>query len=1044
MALTVGELNAVLSVDDRAVNPGLRRVEDALRQSGRQMGADAEAEGERAGQLLGQGLVRGADGQWRDMRGELVDEVTAALAEAEAAARRGGQRIGQRVADGAEDGGEAAGDALADGVAEGADEAVAAGTTAMDRLKMAAAGVGLAAGALLMSSFTEALSQSQITARLGAQLATTPAVAKQYGEVAGQLFKNAIVTDFQAGADSIRAIAREGLLPPGATNAQIGSIATKAADLANAFEVDVSMAAQAAGIAVKTGMAKNSEEAFDMITKGMSGLGLAGEDLLETINEYGVQFAKSGLSGRTAFGLMRQAAQAGWKDTDKIADAFKELELRVTSGAKPQVDALKSIGLNADQMIADLSAGGKRGEKAIAKIHDSIVELGPESDVAKVAIQELFGGPGEDLGAAFFKLNLHTASKAMGDTKGAADKLGDGLRDNAGAKVTQFKNTMQQELVEFLGGEVIPRLEKFFNFAKENSGLLLAGAAGVLALGAAFSIAAIGVWAMNSAMLANPMFWIIAGIAAVVAGLVVLIVTYWDEIKAGTLAAWDWVVAKLVWAKDGILAALAWLGTIPGKVSEWFGQAKDWAVRKFTELTTWLQGLPGRASDSISGLGSAVTARANSAWQSFRDASVKKAISFINWVKGLPGRIASGIGSLNGLLVSKGRDVVTGLWNGIRGMGSWIRSKLMSWAKSMIPDPIAKALGIASPSKVTKQQGRWIARGLVDGLTGSSKQVKAASYKLVDIVKDALSGKKERAALKKINKGANSLMFLAGWDAKVASQLKDARKKLEDLKKTRDKLSADVKKGILDDANITSQDNTGGWPQTAETILAGLKQDTLAAQTFAKNLATLRKKGVHADLIAQIAQAGVTQGSSAAAALANASGSQVKQINSQQSALVKAASSAGSTAGNAMYGAGIQAAQGLVKGLLSHQKYIENTMLRIAKGMSSSIRKALGIKSPSRVMALVGRYTAQGLVRGIEGEQRTVSRTMASLVDTPAPGSWDTASGRARAAAAQRVVLELRSSGRDEDNYLVERMRRGIRKKGGRDAGLVLVGKRGG
>ncbi|MFE6284344.1 phage tail tape measure protein [Streptomyces sp. NPDC057877] len=1037
MALTVGELNAILSIDDRAVNPALRRAEQALRQSGQRMGDDADAEGERIGQLLGQGLVRGADGQWRTMRGELVDAATAAVAEAEAVMRRGGQRI----AAAAGDAGDQAGDALADGVAEGADAAVDQASSRMDRLKLAAAGVGVAAGAVLMSSFQEALNQSQITARLGAQLGKTPAVAQQYGKAAGQLFKDAVVADFQEGADTIRAVAAEGLLPPDATTAQIAAIATKAADLASAFEIDMPMAAQAAGIAVKTGLAKNSQEAFDLIAAGMRGLGPAGEDLIETVNEYGVQFAKSGLSGRTAFGLMRQAIQAGWKDTDKIADAFKELELRVTSGGKAQVDALKSVGLNADEMIKEVSAGGKRGEKAMAKIHDSIVELGPESDVAKVAIQELFGGPGEDLGAAFFKLNLHTAAKEMGNTAGAAEELGDGLRDNAGARVTQFKNTMQQNLVEFLGTEVIPRLEGVFGFVQEHSGVFLAAAAGVTALGTAFAIAAIGVWAMNSAMLANPMFWIIAGIAVAVAGLVILIVTYWDEIKGATLAAWDWVVAKLVWAKDGILAAIDWLGTIPGRVAGWFEQAKTWAIARLAALLAWVIGFPERIRSALSGLLGVLHQRATSSFQAFRDAAVQKALALVNWVRGLPGRIARGIGSLTSLLYGKGQDVVRGLWNGIRSMGGWLRSTLIGWAKDMVPGPIAKALGISSPSKVTAAQGRWIARGLVDGLTGSTKQVKSAAYKLTDIVKDALAGKRERAALKRINKDANSLVFLAGWDAKVASQLKDAKKKLEDLRKTRQKLVDDVKKGVLDDADITKQD-TGGWPQTAETILAGLKQDTAAAIQFAKNLATLRKKGVRSDLIAQIAQAGVTGGAASAAALANASGSQVKAINSQQSALVKAAGQAGATAGDAMYGAGIQAAQGLVKGLVSHQKYIESTMLRIAKGMSKSIRKALGIKSPSRVMALVGRYTAQGLIRGMDGQRAAVNRTMASLVDTPAPGSWDMASRRARRDAVNRTVIEFRSSGRGVDDFITESARRGIRRKGGGDVDLVLAGRR--
>ncbi|MYR45092.1 phage tail tape measure protein [Streptomyces sp. SID5910] len=745
MALTVGELTALITVNDAGVDPALRRAEQAMRATGQRMGSDADDAGQQAGTRLGGGFVRGADGQWRNMRGQLVDAVTAAALEAEAAAHRAGQRAGQQLGDGlgdsatraARQAGDDAGDALGDGLTQsgsaGADEAgETIGQRLTGRLKLAAAGAGVAAGAILMAGFQEALDQSQITARLGAQLGTTPAVAQQYGKVAGALFKDAIVADFQTGADTVRAIAAEGLLPPGATNSQIKSISANAADLASTFDVDVAMAAQAAGIAVKTGLAKNSTEAFDLITKGMSGLGPAGEDLLETINEYGVQFAKSGLSGRTAFGLMRQAIQAGWKDTDKVADAFKELELRVTGGGKAQVDALKSVGLNADQMISDLSAGGTRGEEAMAQIHDAIVELGPGSDVAKKAIQDLFGGPGEDLGAAFFKLNLHEAQQAMGDAEGAADKLGTGLRDNAGAKVTAFKNTLQQNLVEFLGTEVIPRLEGVFKFVSEHSGVFIAAAAGVTALGVAFSLAAIGVWAMNSAMLANPMFWIIGGIALALVGLVLLVVTYWDQIKTATMTAWDWVVAKVTAAKDGVLAAIDWLGTIPGKMSTWFGQGKDWAVRKSLELVAWLTGLPGRVGSAIGGLGGVLASAASRSFQRLKDGGTRKSLELVAWVRGLPGQISRGIGSLGGLLYTKGMDVVRGLWNGIKSMGSWLRSTLISWAKDLVPGPIAKALGIASPSKVmAKQVGRWIPRGIVAGIESTQGEVDRTMANLV-------------------------------------------------------------------------------------------------------------------------------------------------------------------------------------------------------------------------------------------------------------------------------------------------------------------------
>ncbi|MER7969689.1 phage tail tape measure protein [Streptomyces sp. NPDC096080] len=975
MALRVGELEAVITVDDRAVDPSLRRAEQAFRQTARNIGSDAQDAGDSAGRRLGEGLH---------------DAGTAG-------ADRAGESIGQRL---------------------------------RGHLKMAAAGVGAAAGAILMSAFGQAMDQGQVTARLGAQLGATPQVAQRYGQVAGALFKDAVVENFEAGADAVKAIASNGLLPPGATNAQIKSIATNAADLASTMGVDVSLAAQAASGMLKNGLAKDGKQAFDLLVRGSKGLGAAGEDLLETFSEYSPIFKSAGLSGQTAMGLIRQGVQGGWvKDTDKIADAFKELHVRVTDGSKASQDAMTALGLDAKKTMSDVAEGGATGEKAMGSVLAAIQKMGPKSAAAKQAISALFGGPGEDLGATLFKLNVGKAGKAMSGAQGAADRFGNALRDNAATKLTQFRNSLQQNLVEFLGGAVLPKLEGFFDFAKNHSGLLGGMAAGVLALGAAFSVAAIGVWAMNSAMLANPMFWIIAGVAVAVVGLVLLVVTYWDQIKSATLAAWSWVVAKLVWAKDMMVAAFLNF-TLIGLIIKHWAAIKSATVGAWNATVAWVKGIPGKLYQAF--LNWTLLGLVIKHWAKIKTATVSKAMEMVAWVRGLPGRISSGIGSLGSLLTQKGRNVVQGLWNGISAMGGWIRSKIMGWAKSVIPGPIAKALGIASPSKVTKAQGRWIARGLADGLTGSTKQVKAAATKLADIVRDSMKpGRSRTRALAVISSGQKKLLKLASQDEKVATRLKAAQKMVADQIKARDKLAADVTAGVLGDADITKQTGAEGGGN-AESILDQLRQDTAAAQRFAANLAALRKKGVRSDLIAQIAQAGVSGGSSAAAALANADKGQIKQINSQQAALVKAAGQAGTTAGNAMYGAGIQAAQGLVRGLQAQQRAIEKQMLKIAKSMSASIRRALGIRSPSRVMALVGAYTARGLVKGMEGERAAVNATMASLVDTPTAGQAAVAaSAAARKSQANASVIELRSDGGAASKLVLALLRDAVKPTGG-------------
>ena len=247
---------------------------------------------------------------------------------------------------------------------------------------------------------------------------------------------------------------------------------------------------------------------------------------------------------------------------------------------------------------------------------------------------------------------------------------------------------------------------------------------------AARAVAWAAVMAAQWLIAMGPVGWIIATVIALVA----LIIANWDTVKAWTLAIWDWVWQKIQTAVGYVMAAVTLLGAIPALIADWFGRARDWAIERAMALVTWMTGLPGRISAALAGLLGALRQRATTAFQALRDAAVQRALALVSWVRGLPGRISSAIGSLRGLLVGKGQDVVRGLWNGIRSMGGWLRSQLISFAKGMIPGPIAKALGISSPSKVMAQEiGRWIPPGIIAGAESELPALDKSMRGLVDV-----------------------------------------------------------------------------------------------------------------------------------------------------------------------------------------------------------------------------------------------------------------------------------------------------------------------
>lgn len=76
-----------------------------------------------------------------------------------------------------------------------------------------------------------------------------------------------------------------------------------------------------------------------------------------------------------------------------------------------------------------------------------------------------------------------------------------------------------------------------------------------------------------------------------------------------------------------------------------------------------------------------------------------------------------------------GGNIVKGLWDGICAMGNWIKNKVKDFFGGIV-DGVKGVLGIASPSKVFKGIGGFMAEGLGEGfeteMDSVSSQIKNA------------------------------------------------------------------------------------------------------------------------------------------------------------------------------------------------------------------------------------------------------------------------------------------------------------------------------
>ncbi|MCW36826.1 tail tape measure protein [Listeria monocytogenes] len=297
------------------------------------------------------------------------------------------------------------------------------------------------------------------------------------------------------------------------------------------------------------------------------------------------------------------------------------------------------------------------------------------------------------------------------------------------------------------------------------------------------------------------------------------------------------------------------------------------------------------------------------------------------------------------------------------------------------------SLGIASKTKAVNKA----ASNLVAGALGTESQIKKLSSTLKDKISSAIdaglhSKNKSRGQLKQakalnsiegyIVQQTNRLAATAKKRDKVVAQLKAANTKMADLTKQSKEYAASITEKMKSYGSISNVD-----PENPKSIQQEMQKRLKEIKAFQANVEKLRKKGVSKDIINDILEAGVENGSSYAQALAKSDAKTIKAINSTQNQINSASKSMGNTAANAMYSAGINAAKGLISGLNSQKKQLEKTAKSIANTITNSVKKALKIHSPSRVAIELGKFFTGGLGNGVLAGAKGAVQSTNKMVD---------------------------------------------------------------
>lgn len=231
----------------------------------------------------------------------------------------------------------------------------------------------------------------------------------------------------------------------------------------------------------------------------------------------------------------------------------------------------------------------------------------------------------------------------------------------------------------------------------------ITGALGLALLSVGLVIGGIvGIWAVLTGKINGWMAWVVtaisataiaiglaivfgiafvpAAIIALVIFVVVMIIKYWDEVKAMAIAAGEWVLGGLIWAGEWIVAALAAVVLlIYGVITFIVGAVVVMGVTIFQAIT-----LPFRmVYDVVTGL-----------WKNFQEARKQGWRGILKWLTSIPAQVKK--------IAAK---TMTGVINKVIGGWNWVAKKMKIKIPKWVPKIGGKKFGFPTIPKVKLAKG---------------------------------------------------------------------------------------------------------------------------------------------------------------------------------------------------------------------------------------------------------------------------------------------------------------------------------------------------
>lgn len=223
--------------------------------------------------------------------------------------------------------------------------------------------------------------------------------------------------------------------------------------------------------------------------------------------------------------------------------------------------------------------------------------------------------------------------------------------------------------------------------------------------------------------LTSPITLVILAIGGLIAA-TVAVVKNWETVKTKILNIWNGIKTGVGNAVNGVKGFFSNMGThignkvndIKTKLGEFGNKMKDVATNKIgpaiQKVGTFFGQLPGKMWTHLT-----------NAWNKFVTWCTNLATKAKEGAKAAVNAIKNGFTNLPGNMVTIGKNVVKGIWNGIGNTAQWLFEKIKGF-KDAVLNKFKSFFGIHSPSTLFRDElGVFMAQGIGEGFTDEMGKV---------------------------------------------------------------------------------------------------------------------------------------------------------------------------------------------------------------------------------------------------------------------------------------------------------------------------------